>query len=119
MLTVWGSRPRLGCDGQLRRDFLKIGACGMGDLTLPALLQARTEAARNSEESRDTSIIWLFLNGGPSQDETFDPKPENPLPFRSVVGAVQTNMPGTILGGLLQNLSGLADKFSLIQFPGR
>jgi len=115
VLTVWGSRPRLGCDGQARRDFLKIGALGMGGLTLPALLRARAEAAQNAETVKDTSIIWLFLNGGPSQYETFDPKPENPFPFRSVVGSVKTNVPGTLLGDLFQNLSGLADKFSLIR----
>ena len=64
---------------------------------------------------KDTSIIWLFLNGGPSHYETFDPKPDNPLPFRSVVGAVKTNVPGTLLGGLFKNLSQHADKFSLIR----
>lgn len=115
MLTVWGSRPRLGCNGQSRRDFLKIGAFGMGGLTLPGLLRARAEAGTKADEFKDTSIIWLFLNGGPSQYETFDPKPENPLPFRSVVGAVNTNVPGTLLGGLFQNLSRQADKFSLIR----
>jgi hypothetical protein len=84
-------------------------------LTLPALLQARAEAARRGAEQKDTSIIFLFLNGGPSQYETFDPKPDNPLPFRSVVGATKTNVPGTLIGGLFQNLSQHADKFSLIR----
>jgi hypothetical protein len=84
-----------------RREFLKIGALGMGGLTLPGLLRARA-ASGSSEGAKDTSIIWLFLNGGPSQYETFDPKPENPLPFRSVVGAVKTNVTGTLIGGLFK-----------------
>src|SRR6185503_5694260 len=90
VLTVYGSETRKGCDGRSRRDFLKIGALGMGGLTLAGLLQARAEGA--AEQAKDTSIIWLFLNGGPSQYETFDPKPENPFPFRSVVGATKTNV---------------------------
>src|SRR5207248_1883749 len=115
VLTVWGSQPRRGCDGRTRRDFLKIGAQGMCGLTLAGLLRARAEAARRGDDRKDTSIIWLFLNGGPSQYETFDPKPHNPLPFRSVVGAVKTNVPGTLLGGLFKDLSQRADKFTLIR----
>ncbi len=115
MLTVWGQRRGRGCDGRSRRDFLRIGACGLGGLTLPGLLHARAEAARRAEQVKDTSIIFLFLNGGPSQYETFDPKPDNPLPFRSVVGAVKTNVPGTLIGGLFHELSQHADKFSLIR----
>jgi uncharacterized protein (DUF1501 family) len=115
VLTVWGQRRGRGCDGRSRRDFLRIGACGLGGLTLPGLLHARAEAARRAEQVKDTSIIFLFLNGGPSQYETFDPKPDNPLPFRSVVGAVKTNVPGTLIGGLFHELSQHADKFSLIR----
>ncbi len=100
---------------QSRRDFLRIGALGMSGLTLPGLLRARAESAKKGDEYKDTSIIWLFLNGGPSQYETFDPKPGNALPFRSVVGAVQTSVPGTMIGGLFKNLSKHAEQFSLIR----
>jgi hypothetical protein len=115
VFEVWGSQRRLGCDGRGRRDFLKIGAASVCGLTLPGLLQGRALAARQGADRKDTSIIFLFLNGGPSQYETFDPKPDNPLPFRSVVGALKTNVPGTLIGGLFQNLSQHADKFSLIR----
>ena len=100
---------------QSRRDFLRIGALGLGGLSFPGLLRARADVARKGGETKDTSIIFLWLSGGPSQYETFDPKPENPLPFRSVVGATQTNVPGTLLGGLFKDLSQHADKFSLIR----
>ena len=115
MLTVWGSSLRRGCDKRARRDFLKIGGTGMCGLSLPGLLRARATAAQQGGELKDTSIIFLFLNGGPSQYETFDPKPDNPLPYRSVVGALQTNVPGTLIGGLFKNVSQQADKFSLIR----
>lgn len=115
MLEVFGSQKRIGCDGLARRDFLKIGAAGVCGLTLSSLLQARAQATQQGSERKDTSIIFLFLNGGPSQYETFDPKPDNPLPFRSVVGARKTNVPGTLIGGLFEKLSQHADKFSLIR----
>lgn len=115
MLTVWGSQRRRGCDGVSRRDFLSIGAASVCGLSLPGLLQARAMAAQHGHPHQDTSIIFLFLNGGPSHYETFDPKPDNPLPFRSVVGALKTNVPGTLIGGLFHNLSQHADKFSLIR----
>ena len=114
-VSIWGSRFMLRNSRQTRRDFLRIGALGLSGLTLPGLLRARAESAKRGEAIQDTSIIWLFLNGGPSQYETFDPKPGNPLPFRSVVGAVQTNVPGTMIGGLFKNLSQHADQFSLIR----
>ena len=100
--------------GTTRRDFLRAGALGTTGLLLPDLLRARAANADISA-AKDTSIIWLFLNGGPSQYETFDPKPGNPAPHRSVVGTVKTNVPGTHLGGLFHNLSKHAHQFSLIR----
>ena len=67
---------------------------------LPDLLRGRAAAAENGQPTHNTSVIWLYLSGGPSQLETFDPKPENSSEFRSVVGSVPTNVPGTRIGGL-------------------
>src|SRR5262249_3557796 len=77
----------------------------------------RARAAGTSDEgnARDTTVIWLFLSGGPSQFETFDPKPGNIAPHTSVVGAAKTNVVGTHIGGLFPNLAQLADKFSIIR----
>src|SRR5215831_1563777 len=96
MLSLWGSRQGSNCDGSTRRDFLKVGALGTTGLLLPDLLRARAAG----KDAKDTCVIWLFLSGGPTQFETFDPKPGNPLPYRSTVGSVQTNVPGTHIGGL-------------------
>src|SRR5215510_4955230 len=57
-----------------RRDFLKVGALGLGGLSLPWLFEARARAGARSNTVRDKSVILLFLHGGPSQIETFDPK---------------------------------------------
>lgn len=115
MLSIFNSKPRFGGDGWARRDFLKIGATSVCGVSLPGLLQARAHAAALGMTKSDTSIIFLFLNGGPSHYETFDPKPDNLLPFRSVVGHLQTNVPGTLIGGLFKNVSQHADKFTLIR----
>lgn len=100
--------------GPSRRDFLQVGAIGLGGLTLPDLLRARA-AGGATGLADDTSIIWLFLRGGPSQYETFDPKPDNPLPYRSTVSAVQTSVPGTTISGVFPKLATLADKVSIIR----
>jgi len=97
-----------------RRDFLRVGALGLAGLALPDLLRARAANVDHHGE-RDTTLIWLFLRGGASHFETFDPKPGNPLPYRSTVGAVQTNVPGTMISAAFPKLAKLADRFSLIR----
>src|SRR5947207_11654870 len=99
MLNMWGSRTGTNCDGSTRRDFLKAGALGMGGLMLPDLLRARARAAAEGRPTRNTSVVWLWLGGGPTHIETFDPKMSAPSEFRSVVGQVATNVPGIELGG--------------------
>jgi len=113
MLTVLGSRRWSGCDGATRRDFLKVGALGLTGWLLPDLLRAR--ASVTERPTRKTSVIWLWLSGGPTQLETFDPKPGNPTEFRSVVGSVKTNVPGIEIGGLFPNLANHADKLAIVR----
>ncbi len=113
MLTLSGSRLWSGCEGNTRRDFLQAGALLPAGWLLSDLLRARASAQPN--ETRNTSVIWVWLSGGPSQLETFDPKPGNPSEFRSVVGATQTNVPGIHIGGLFRNLSRHADKMAIVR----
>lgn len=114
MLTVFGPRRSLTCNGSSRRDFFKAGVLGSSGLLLSDLLRGRAAAAPE-KRINDTSVIWLWLNGGPSQLETFDPKPENPSEFRSVVGSVRTNIPGIHLGGLFPKLARHADKLAVVR----
>jgi len=88
MFHLVGSRGGTTCDGATRRDFLKAGVLGLGGLTLPDLLRARAAAAKDGQPTKNTSVIWLWLGGGPTHIETFDPKMSAPAEFRSVVGAV-------------------------------
>src|SRR4051812_35156515 len=92
MLTFWGSRQRL-CDGLSRRDFLKVGALGVGGLTLADLLRLRAQnLARPGKSGK--AIIMVYLNGGPSHIDLYDMKPNAPLEYRGDFKPIRTNVPG-------------------------
>ena len=82
MLTVSDN-----CPGLSRRDFLTVGTLGLGGLSLPSLLAAGGE---RPSHITGKSVIFLFQQGGPSQFETFDPKPEAPDGIRTVTGTTKT-----------------------------
>jgi hypothetical protein len=115
MFHLRGPRQGTTCDGASRRDFLKVGALGMGGLLLPDLLRARAAAAQAGSPTRNTSVVWLWLGGGPTHVETFDPKMTAPSEFRSVVGAVKTNVPGIELGGVFEKLARQADQMAFVR----
>src|SRR5437763_10129827 len=115
MFQMFSSRRRRSCDGFNRRDFLQVGALGLGALALPQLLQARAEAKSAGRPTRNTSVVWLWLGGGPTHVETFDPKMSAPMEFRSTVGAVKTNVPGIEIGGLFPKMAQAADKMAFVR----
>src|SRR5262245_39938908 len=96
MLTIRDQRPDSNCQGLARREFLKVGALGFGALgfggllTLPQLLAAKARAASGGGIVRDRSVVLLFLQGGPSHIELFDPKMSAPSEIRSMTGEVAT-----------------------------
>src|SRR5438132_461000 len=115
MLNLIANRRYRDCDGTTRRDFLKIGGLGLGSLSLSDLLAARAAAAQEGAAVKDTSVVWLWLGGGPTHVETFDPKMSAPVEFRSTVGAVQTNVPGIELGGVFPQMARVADKMAFVR----
>ncbi|MFN9960092.1 MAG: DUF1501 domain-containing protein, partial [bacterium] len=72
---------------------LKAGLAGMAGLTLPDLLRLRAQGATGATSSAK-SVILLGMTGGPSQIDTWDPKPDRPLVNRGPFGAIQTRIPG-------------------------
>jgi hypothetical protein len=98
-----------------RREFLRIGGLGLGGLTLPDLLAAQNALAANKLPLKDKSVIFLFMHGGPSQFETFDPKMDGPSEIRSATGEIKTTIPGVTFGSTFQRLSKLAHKFSVVR----
>src|SRR5258707_800565 len=115
MLDLFGSRTGTNCDGGTRRDFLKVGALGLGGLMLPDLLRARAGAREAGKTTKNTSVVWLWLGGGPTHVETFDPKMTAPVEFRSTVGAVKTNVAGIEIGGVFPQMARVADKMAFVR----
>jgi hypothetical protein len=115
MFPLVGSRKAGQCDGTTRRDFLKVGALGLGSLTLADLLRSRAAAREQGRVTKSTSVVWLWLGGGPTHIETFDPKMSAPAEFRSVVGAVNTNLPGVQLGGVFPKMAERMDKLAVVR----
>ena len=115
MLNLFSDRRFRDCEGASRREFLKIGALGSGALTLPALQAARAEAKAAGLPTKDTSVVWIWLGGGPTHVETFDPKMTAPAEYRSVTGEVSTSLPGVTLGGTLPKMARVADKMAFVR----
>ena len=109
MLELFGRNFRL-CDGVTRRSFLKVGALGLGGLSLPSLLAARPAPAR-----RDTAVILFWMAGGPSHIDTYDMKPSAPLEVRGPFRPMQTRLPGFQVCELMPRHARTADKFSIIR----
>jgi len=98
-----------------RRNFLTVGSLGLGGLGLAELLRTRGLAKEAGYPVRDTSVVWLWLGGGPTHVETFDPKMTAPSEYRSAVGEVATALPGVTIGGLFPKIGQLASQFSFIR----
>src|SRR5689334_17892212 len=99
-----------------RRNMLKAGLVGMAGLTLPKLLQSRALA---SEAGRPIagrkSVILLWMTGGPSQIDTWDPKPDRPLQNRGPFGSIPTKLPGVRICEHLPKHAAMLEKFTLIR----
>ena len=103
------------CDGLARRDFIRVGSMGLGALTLPHILTHRAQAAQAGGLVRKTSVIFLELAGGPTQFETYDPKPDSPAEYRGPFGAIKTNVPGVQFSELMAEQAKVMDKLAIIR----
>jgi hypothetical protein len=100
------------CDGISRRHFLRVGALGALGLGLPDLLRARAAAGSPGEE---VSCILLWLQGGISHIDSFDPKPDAPAEVRGEFDTIATNVPGIRVCDPLPKLAAHQDKFSILR----
>lgn len=114
MLTLYHSTNRPTA-AVTRRDALRIGTLGLGGLTLPSLLRQRAACAAAGEPVSDTAVIQIWCSGGPTQFETYDPKPEAPVEYAGPFRAIETKVAGLQVSELLPLHAKLADKFSLIR----
>jgi len=98
-----------------RRQFLRIGSLGLGGLSLASLLPADTRGADAQRLLTDKAVIFLFMHGGPSQIETFDPKMQAAAEVRSATGEVATKTPGITFGGTFAKLARVSDKLTIVR----
>jgi len=115
MLNITDPQAARTCQGATRRDFLRIGSLGLAGLTLPELLAARAEAKALGDYVHDRSVVLLFLQGGPSHIEFFDPKMTAPSEIQSITGEVKTRLPGITFGGTFPKLAAMTDRFTVVR----
>jgi hypothetical protein len=100
------------CAGLTRRELLQVGGLGVLGLTLADALEGQ---ARAPARRRETSCIVLWLDGGPSHFETFDPKPDTPDTIRGPYGAVRTSVSGVHFSELMPLVAARMHRCSLIR----
>src|SRR5262245_19899086 len=103
-----GCREFLHTQALTRREVLRVGGLSVLGLSLSALFAAQARASGERTQARARSCIFLFLTGGPSQFETFDPKPDAPADVRSMYNTIRTSVPGTFVGQYLEDVAALA-----------
>jgi hypothetical protein len=115
VLTIFGGRRDARfCDGVSRRNFIKIGALGLGGLALPQLLRAEAQSGSGGG-SPGKAVIMIYLPGGPPHQDTFDLKPDAPSEIRGEFKPIRTNVPGIEICEHLPRLARIADKLAIVR----
>lgn len=103
------------CDGMNRRSFVQLGVAGMASLGLPQLWRAQQASAAPGGSSKKTSVILIWLDGGPGHMDLYDMKPEAPVEYRGLWNPIRTNVSGMEITELFPLQAKCADKFSLVR----
>jgi hypothetical protein len=102
------------CDGLKRRDFLKIGVAGMAAVGLPELTRAKA-ASQPSLGNKNTSVILIWLDGGPGHMDMYDMKPDAPAEYRGIWKPIRSKVPGFDITELYPKQARVTDKFSMVR----
>ncbi len=113
MLTFSGSQQKF-CDGVSRRNFLALGAFGAG-LTLADVLRARAASPKSPSLARPKSAIMIYLPGGPSHIDMYDPKPDAPAEFRGEFKPIATNVAGVQICEHFPMQAKIFDKLAVVR----
>ena len=100
------------CNGMRRREFLQIGALGLGGITLSQLLAAESRAGTRTSHK---SVIMIYLVGGPPHQDMFDLKPDAPSEIAGPLRPIATNVPGIEICELFPQLAQRTDKLAIIR----
>src|SRR5688572_32634039 len=101
------------CDGLSRRSFLQLGVAGMASVALPGFLRAKD--ATPTAARKNTSVILIWLDGGPSHLDLYDLKPDAPDEYRGIWRPIRTKVPGFDVSELFPLQAQVTDKFSMIR----
>ena len=112
MLTLKVSKGVEFCDGLTRRDFMKVGSLGAFGLAMTDRAGAQQVAAA---ARKDTNCILLFLVGGPSHLDTWDPKPDAPSEIRGPFRPIHTNVPGIDICEHFPLMARTAQRYALVR----
>jgi len=120
MLVIPGRAGKDTCDGVTRRELLRIGGVGAFGLSLADLFRLQEASAAEGNTGgrgwgKAKSVIFVFLQGGPSHLDLWDPKHDVPDNVRSVFKAIDTKTPGAQVTELMPNLAKVTDKLTLIR----
>jgi hypothetical protein len=108
MLTVRNNKSRFRlCDGVSRRDFLSIGALGMGGLALPDLLRAEQQSGVGRSRK---AVIMIYMVGAPPHQDLYDLKMDAPLEYRGPYKPISTNVPGIRISEHMPHCAKIMDK---------
>ena len=106
------------CEGGTRRDCLQLGLgvlAGGGLIDLLRLVGQANDSRPADPTRRPASCILIWMDGGPSHFETFDPKPDAPAEIRGELGAISTKIPGVCFSEHLPRLAGMANKLAIVR----
>src|SRR5438128_6477944 len=103
------------CTGQTRREFLTVSGLSVLGLMLPSFLRLRHALGAPAQPKKALNCIMMWMQGGPSHVDTFDPKPDAPSEIRGEFATVPTTLPGVRLVEHLPLLARQTDKFSIIR----
>lgn len=115
MLRIQAGSSRKYCDGLSRRSFVQIGVAGMATASLSQVLKAKADSVSPGGSSKSTSVILIWLDGGPSHLDLYDLKPEAPAEYRGLWTPINTNVDGFEITELFPKQAQCADKFSIIR----
>jgi hypothetical protein len=115
MLRIQAGTTGKYCDGVSRRSFLQVGVAGMAWAGLGDLLRVKEASASAGMKGKDTSVILLWLDGGPGHMDMYDMKPEAPPEYRGLWRPIKTNVPGMEVTELYPKQAQIADKFSIVR----
>lgn len=115
MFRIDAGKSTRYCDGLSRRSFLQLGVAGMASVGLDGVLRAKAASAATPGSGKDTAVILIWLDGGPSHMDLYDLKPTAPAEYRGIWKPIHSKVAGFDVGELFPKQAKVTDKFSIVR----